>query len=32
MFSKKIEEALKDVDEGHYQTMDEFYAEMEEDL
>lgn len=27
---KKIEEALKDVDEGRCQTMDEFCAEMEE--
>ena len=27
---KKIEEALKDVDEGNCRTMDEFCAEMEE--
>lgn len=27
---KKIEQALKDVDEGHYQTMEDFCAEMEE--
>lgn len=26
---KKIEQALKDVDEGCYQTMEEFCAEME---
>lgn len=28
---KKIEQALKDVDEGRYQTLDEFCAEMEEE-
>lgn len=28
--NKKIERALKDVDEGRYRTMDEFCAEMEE--
>lgn len=27
---KKIEQALKDVDEGNYRTLDEFCAEMEE--
>lgn len=27
---KKIEQALKDVDEGRYQTLKEFCAEMEE--
>lgn len=27
---KKIKQALKDVDEGHYQTMEGFCAEMEE--
>ena len=27
---KKINQALKDVDGGHYQTMGEFCAEMEE--
>lgn len=27
---EKIDQALKDVDEGCYQTMDEFCAEMEE--
>lgn len=27
---KKIERALKDVEEGRYQTLDEFCAEMEE--
>lgn len=26
---EKIEQALKDVDEGNYRTMDEFCAEME---
>lgn len=26
----KIGQALKDIDEGHYQTMEEFCAEMEE--
>lgn len=29
--SKKIERALKDVEEGRYQTLDEFCAEMEEE-
>ncbi len=28
--NKKIERALKDVEEGRYRTMDEFCAEMEE--
>lgn len=28
---KKIERALKDVEEGRYQTLDEFCAEMEEE-
>lgn len=28
---KKIEQALKDVDEGNYQTLDEFCKEMEEE-
>ena len=27
---KKVEQALKDVDEGNYQTMEGFCAEMEE--
>ena len=27
---KKVEQALKDVDEGNYQTMEEFCAEMGE--
>lgn len=29
--NKKIERALKDVEEGRYQTLDEFCAEMEEE-
>lgn len=29
-FLKKIKHALKDVDEGRYQTMEDFCAEMEE--
>lgn len=29
--NKKIERALKDVEEGRYQTMEEFCAEMEEE-
>ena len=29
-FFKKITQALKDVDEGRYQTMEEFCSEMEE--
>ena len=29
-FIAKITHALKDIDEGHYQTMQEFCAEMEE--
>ena len=29
--NKKIEQALKDVEEGRYQTLDEFCAEMEEE-
>lgn len=28
--NKKIDKALKDVEEGRYQTLDEFCAEMEE--
>ena len=28
--NKKIEQALKDVEEGRYQTLDEFCKEMEE--
>ncbi len=28
---KKIEQALKDIDEGRYQTLDEFCKEMEEE-
>ncbi|MCI8469940.1 MAG: type II toxin-antitoxin system Phd/YefM family antitoxin [Clostridia bacterium] len=29
-FNKKIEQALKDIEEGRYQTLNEFCAEMEE--
>lgn len=29
-FIKKIEQGLKDIDEGRYQSMEDFCAEMEE--